>query len=270
VLPITFLSDYGHKDEFVGVCHGVIQRIAPGATVVDLAHGIPPQDVKAAALTLKDALPYLPKGVHLAVVDPGVGTERRAIAARALDGHLFVGPDNGLLWPALEHCGGVDIAVDIAHSPYRLEPVSATFHGRDLFAPVAARLALDTPIEHTGSPIPPESVERLEFPRPKVLRGEIGAPVVAVDRFGNVQLNLYRDQMANARFSIGDPLRLHSGRRSRRATYARTFADAAPGEAVVYEDSNRLIAVAVNGGNAAEALGIAPGGEVKLKPWAGR
>jgi S-adenosyl-L-methionine hydrolase (adenosine-forming) len=269
MLPITFLSDYGHRDEFVGVCHGVIQRIAPGATVIDLTHGLPPRDVRAAALALRNALDFVPKGVHLAVVDPEVGTPRRPLALRTEDGHLFVGPDNGLLWPAIERAGGVDVAVDIAHSPYRLEPVSATFHGRDLFAPVAARLALETPIEHAGSPVAPDDLRRLDLPRPKLLAGEATARVLAVDRFGNLQLNLYRDQLANAGLLPGEDLRVQVGRRGRRAVFGRTFADADAGDTVVFEDSSRSIAVAVNGGSAAEVLQAQPDTEVKLTPWAG-
>src|SRR5919198_2707185 len=168
MLPITFLSDYGYGDEYVGVCHGVIERIAPGATVIDLAHGLPPHDVRAASLALRNALPFVPRGVHLAVVDPKVGTPRRALAVRCHDGHQFVGPDNGLLWPAIERSGGIEVAVDVSQGPYRLEPVSATFHGRDLFAPVAARLALETPIEHVGTPVPAENVTHLELPQAAV------------------------------------------------------------------------------------------------------
>lgn len=267
MLPISFLSDYGHEDEFVGVCHGVIQRIAPGATVIDIGHCVPRHDVKKGAMTLRNALQYMPKGVHMAVVDPEVGTSRRPLALRCLDGHILVGPDNGLLWPAIERCGGVEVATDIAQSPYRLEPVSATFHGRDLFAPVAARLALETAIENTGTPVPLEELTRLDLPRPKIIQGEVTAHVLSVDRFGNVQLNLYLDQMAKAGLRIGEPVRVQAGRRSRRAIYARTFADVEPGGAIVYEDSSRMIAVAVNGGDAAAALGLAPDAEVKLRPW---
>jgi S-adenosylmethionine hydrolase len=267
MLPISFLSDYGHEDEYVGVCHGVIQRIAPGATVIDLAHGLPPRDVRAAALALRNALDYVPKGVHLAVVDPEVGTPRRPLALRCGDGHLFVGPDNGLLWPAIERCGGVEVAVDIAHTPYRLEPVSATFHGRDLFAPVAARLALETPIENAGSPVAPNDIRQLDLPRPNVGSGEVTARVLAIDRFGNLQLNLYRDQLANAGLLPGTDLRVQAGRRGRRAVYGRTFADAVAGETVVFEDSSRSIAVAVNGGSAAEAMQAGADSEIKLRPW---
>jgi S-adenosylmethionine hydrolase len=152
---VTLLTDYGLADEFVGVCHGVIARIAPTATIVDLTHGIPRHDVRAGALVLARALPYLPAGVHVAIVDPEVGAERRAVAIRcAEEDRLLVGPDNGVLAPAAERFGGAVEAVDIARSPHRLEPVSATFHGRDLFAPVAAHLAAGAPLEGAGDPLP--------------------------------------------------------------------------------------------------------------------
>src|SRR3954468_22855087 len=133
---ITFLSDYGHEDEFVGVCHGVMARIAPDARVLDVSHGIERHDVRSGALVLRRALPYMPAGVHLAVVDPEVGGQRRAVAVRcAEEGRMLVGPDTGLLAPAAQRLGGAVEAVDIGRSPHRLEPVAATFHGRDVFAP---------------------------------------------------------------------------------------------------------------------------------------
>jgi S-adenosyl-L-methionine hydrolase (adenosine-forming) len=267
MLPVTFLSDYGYSDEFAGVCHGVIETIAPGARVIDLSHGLPPHDVTAAALALRNALPYVPRGVHLAVVDPEVGTSRRPVAVRCPDGNHFVGPDNGLLWPAIERCGGVEAAVDIAQSPYRLEPVSATFHGRDLFAPVAARLALETPLEHAGSPVPADEIARMELPRPRIGVHEVTACVLAIDRFGNLQLNLRRDHVHHAGFVEGDALRVQLGGRRRRAVFGRTFADAPAGEAVLYEDSSGTIAIALNGESAAEALAAAPGAAVELTPW---
>jgi S-adenosyl-L-methionine hydrolase (adenosine-forming) len=269
MLPITFLSDYGYRDEFVGVCHGVIARIAPGATVIDLTHGLPPQDVRAGSLALRGALPYLPKGVHLAVVDPKVGTTRRPLAVRCRDGQQFVGPDNGLLWPSIEQSGGIDVVIDISDSPCRLEPLSATFHGRDLFAPVAAHLALETPIEDAGNTISPDKVAHLELPRPSVGAREIRATVLAVDRFGNLQLNLSREQMQNASFSPGDLLSVTAGPKRVRAVLGRTFADAPMGEAVLYEDSSQEIALALNGASAAEALAAVPGSEVTLRPWDG-
>jgi S-adenosyl-L-methionine hydrolase (adenosine-forming) len=269
MLAITFLSDYGYRDEYVGVCHGVIERIAPGSTVIDVSHGLPPHDVRAAALALRNALPYLPRGVHLAVVDPQVGTARRPLALRCHDGQHFVGPDNGLLWPAVERSGGVEVAVDIAQSPYRLEPVSATFHGRDIFAPVAARLALETPVEHAGRPVSPEEVARLEIPRAASRLGEIRAQVLAVDRFGNLQLNVDRALMREAGFAQGDALGVEVDGRRRRAVFGRTFADAPLGEAVIFEDSGLAIAFALNGESAADALAAAPDTEVELTPWDG-
>jgi S-adenosyl-L-methionine hydrolase (adenosine-forming) len=268
VLPITFLSDYGYRDEYVGVCHGVIERIAPGARVIDLGHGLPAQDVRAAGLALRNAIPYVPRGVHLAVVDPGVGTERRPLAARCLDGHQFVGPDNGLLWPAMERCGGIEVAVDIAESPFRLEPVSSTFHGRDLFAPVAARLASETPIENVGKPVSPEEIVRLEMPPADVRKGAIRAVVLAIDRFGNLALNTNLAEMREAGFTRGDTMSVAIFPTRRQAKFGRTFADAPVDDAVVYEDSSGAIAIAINGGvGAAAAFAATVGDDVELTPW---
>ena len=152
---ISFLSDYGLDDDFVGICHGVIATICPEARVIDIAHGVRRHDVRAGAVILRDALAYMPAGVHLAIVDPDVGAERRAVALRLDDDRLLVGPDNGLLWPAAELGGGVVEAADIARSRFRLEPLSATFHGRDIFAPVAARLAAGAPLAEAGEPCDP-------------------------------------------------------------------------------------------------------------------
>jgi S-adenosylmethionine hydrolase len=267
MLPLSFLSDYGHGDEFVGVCHGVVQRIAPGAVVIDLTHDVPRHEVRLGALSLQNAIPYLPKGVHIAVVDPGVGSHRRPVALRASDGNLFVGPDNGLLWPAAETCGGVVQAIDIAESSHRLEPVSATFHGRDLFAPVAAHLALGAPFEDAGQALDPGTLERLELPPPELLSdGRIRTRVVAVDSFGNLQLNLRADDMHASGFELGDCVEVLSRRRTGEAVYARTFADVGERQAVIIEDSSGRIAVAVNQGRAAGALGVGADAELLLQP----
>src|SRR3954463_7296952 len=163
--PITFLTDYGLEDDFVGVCHAVMARIAPGVRVVDLTHGIDRHDIRAGALVLRRALPYAQPGVHLAVVDPEVGAQRRAIALRtAEEDRLLVGPDNGLLSLAAQRFGGIAEIVDVARSPHRLEPVSATFHGRDIFAPVAAHLALGAPPMDAGDPIDADEITRLDMP----------------------------------------------------------------------------------------------------------
>ena len=266
MLPLSFLSDYGHGDEFVGVCHGVVQRIAPGAVVIDVTHDIPRHAVRLGALSLQNAVPYLPQGVHIAVVDPGVGGARRPVALRTRDGNLFVGPDNGLLWPAAETCGGVVQAVDVTESRYRLEPVSATFHGRDLFAPVAANLAAGAALEDAGRALDPGTLERLELPAPEVSDGRIRTHVVAVDHFGNLQLNLRADDMRAAGFEPGDCIEVLSRRRTGEAVYARTFADVGERQAVVIEDSSGRVAVAVNQGRAAGALGVGADAELLLQP----
>jgi S-adenosyl-L-methionine hydrolase (adenosine-forming) len=264
-LPISFLSDYGHEDEFVGICHGVIQRIAPGAVVIDVVHGLPRHGVRAGAVVLRNALPFLPEGVVLAIVDPGVGSERRAVAARACDGRLLVGPDNGLLWPALERCGGVDEVVDIGESPYRLEPVSATFQGRDLFAPIAARLALGTSLENVGWNLREQELIRLELPKAQAADGRVDAHVLYVDRFGNAQLDLDRTVLAAAGFEHGDTLLVESDNARQEAVYGRTFADVPDGALVAYEDSYECIALAANRAAAAAKLGLRDGSPVTIR-----
>lgn len=266
MLPISFLSDYGHGDEFVGVCHGVMQTIAPGVVVIDVTHEVPRHEVRIGALALHKAIPFMPRGVHVAVVDPGVGGDRRAVAVRCADGNLLVGPDNGLLWPAAEVCGGIVDAFDIAESPHRLDPVSATFHGRDLFAPVAANLALGAPLEEAGTALDPQSLEVLDLPAPAISEGRVRAYVVAVDRFGNLELNLSAEDMRGAGFEPGACLEVLSRRRTGEATYARTFADVGPGRAVIIEGSSGRIAVAVNQGRAAGALGVGADAELLLQP----
>ena len=264
--PITFLSDYGLADEFVGVVHAVIAHEAPTARVIDLAHGVPRQSVLAGALMLARALPYAPPGVHLAVVDPEVGARRRAVALRtALDDRLLVGPDNGLLLPAADRFGWVTEAVEISTSPWRLEPVSATFHGRDLFAPVAARLAMGEALADAGTPLDPDELVRLELPTPRKGRkkGQLITHAMVVDGFGNVQLDARPPDLETAR--LGHPVTV--GSQGAVARYLRTFADAEPGELLLYEDAAGMLALAVNGGEAARELGdLAPGDEVRLLP----
>src|SRR5438128_470580 len=170
-MVVTLLTDYGLGDEFVGVCHGVIARIVPELRVIDVTHGIDRHDVRHGALALRNALPHLPVGVHVAIVDPQVGTERRAVAVRCDDGRVLVGPDNGLLSLAWDRAGGALEAVDISRSKHRLEPVSATFHGRDVFAPVAAHLAAGEELRDAGDPLAVEELTVLELPQPSVEGG---------------------------------------------------------------------------------------------------
>jgi S-adenosylmethionine hydrolase len=251
-LTITFLSDYGLQDEFVGVCHGVVAGIAPDARVIDLTHGVPRHDVWAGALALRRALPFTPPGVHIAVVDPGVGGPRRGIALRAGD-RLLVGPDNGLLAPAAEDAGGVVEAVDLAASPWLRHPVSATFHGRDVFAPVAARLAMGVPLADAGEAIDPATVRTLDLPVPRRDGVALVAHALAFDAYGNVFLDVHGEELPN-NVTVG-------GRPAVRAT---TFADVPVGGLLLYEDSSGTLALAINQGSARDELGLDTGDEVRL------
>jgi S-adenosyl-L-methionine hydrolase (adenosine-forming) len=257
---ISFVSDYGLADGFAGICHGVIATICPQARVIDVSHGVPRHDVLAGALILRSALRYLPAGVHLAVVDPDVGAERRAVALRAADGRMLVGPDNGLLWLAAQDAGGIVEAVDISSSPWRLEPVSATFHGRDIFSPVAAHLAAGEPLANAGAPCDPAELVSLEMSQGQFEHGVLVSHVVYVDRFGNVQLDVGHDQISKAGLKLGGAALIGE----LEARYVRTFAEVARGDLLLYEDSMQMLALAVSHGNAAERLGVAAGDELRI------
>jgi len=275
---VSLLTDYGRDDEFVGVCHGVILGIAREARIVDLSHEVPRHDVRRGAIVLRNALPYVAADVHVAIVDPQVGSERRALAVRCEDGTLLVGPDNGVLSLAWDRCGGVDLAVDVTRSPYRLEPVSATFHGRDLFAPVAAHLAAGAEIAEAGEPVDPATLDRIALPHPLFEDdGTIVAHVVTIDAYGNVALDLTHEQLAGTGLMLGvtaevevdssqggAAVKLGGGRLA--APFVHTFADVGPHEAILYEDASRAVAIAINRGDAAAELGLRPDDEVRLRP----
>jgi S-adenosylmethionine hydrolase len=263
---VSLLTDYGRDDDFVGVCHGVIRGIHPDAQIVDITHGIRRYAVRQGALVLRNTLPYMPIGVHVAVVDPQVGSERRAIALQTGDGRFLVGPDNGLLSLAWERCGGVRLAVDLMRSPHRLEPVSATFHGRDIFAPVAARLATGAQLVGAGNPLDPAVLATVELPVARLDGGAVTAHALVVDRFGNVGLNVHHDGLAGTGMTLGGTVEIEVAGERYLATYAQTFADVKPGELIVYEDAYRTLAVAINRGDAAGTLGLHPDAEVRLRP----
>ena len=241
----------------------MIKRIAPDVDVIDVTHGIPPHDVVRGALVLADALPYMPAGVHVAVVDPGVGSERRGLVLVGGE-RVFVGPDNGLLVPAAEALGGIDEALEIADSDYLLHPVSRTFHGRDVFSPVAAHLALGVAPRELGGPVPVGELERIVLPRAEVADGEVRATVVATDRFGNVQLALTAAGLGPSGLAAAVPVWVDVDGRRARALVGRTFSDVPAGELVLYEDAAGRMALAVNGASAAASLAVRPGAELAL------
>jgi len=257
---ITFLTDFGLQDDFVGTCHGVMKGIAPEAEIIDITHGIPPQGVLQGALTLANSLRFMPAGVHLAVVDPGVGGSRRALALRDKSGRIHVGPDNGLLLPAADRFGGIDVAHELANPKYALESVSRTFHGRDLFSPAAAHLALGVELAELGPPIAADALARLDLPEPQVGTSRIHSTVLAIDRFGNVN----RTHSDAVGIAPGTRVELQVGPERYYAVAARTFADARPGDLILYEDSYRNLSIAINGGSAASMFGIKPGQDVRI------
>jgi S-adenosylmethionine hydrolase len=262
---VTFLSDYGLGDDFVGVCHGVIARIAPQVRVIDVTHGIARHDIRTGALVLRRALAFMPAGVHLAVVDPEVGGHRRAVALRCADEErLLVGPDNGLLMPAAEAFGGVVEAVEVGRSPLRLQPVSASFHGRDVFAPVAAHLAAGAALAEAGEPLEPAELVALDLPRAQLTDGGLLAHALQADRYGNVVLDVEHAQLAGSGLRLGRAATVNG----RPARYATTFADVPAGGLLLYEDGYRMLSLAVNRGSALAELGLGIDDEVLIAPAA--
>jgi S-adenosylmethionine hydrolase len=248
----------------VGTLHGVIKRIAPEAEAIDITHGIERQHILQGALVLANTLPYMPEGIHLAVVDPGVGGPRKPLALRGGDGRLYVGPDNGVLLVACDRLGGVEEAVELSEPAYRLEPVARTFHGRDIFAPAAAHLAAGVALGDLGPAVPPAELVRLEIPVAHVGSRRIRATVLYVDRFGNVQLNVGKEQLGEVGIEPGVRIEVEVGFERYYAVAALTFAEVRAGDIVLYEDAYWNIALAINQGNAAAMFGVSVGQELRL------
>jgi S-adenosylmethionine hydrolase len=244
----------------------VIKRIAPDVEVIDITHGIPRQRVLQGALVLASTVPYMPVGVHVAIVDPGVGSERKPVALRGSDERLYVGPDNGLLLVAADRLGGVTEAVEIAEAAYMLDRISHTFHGRDIFSPAAAHLASGVELGKLGPALDPAALHRLEVPEPLVGEARIRATVLYVDRYGNVQLNLTADHLTRVGIVPGSRVEVEVGFERYFASAARTFADAPTGDIVLYEDAYANIALAINHGDAARMFSVRVGDELRLAP----
>ncbi|HEY3869287.1 MAG TPA: SAM-dependent chlorinase/fluorinase [Actinocrinis sp.] len=261
---IGFLSDYGLSDGFVGICHGVIGTLAPTARVIDLCHDVPAGDLRRGAALLAQAAPYLPPGVLLAVVDPGVGTRRRAVVLKAGPSYL-VGPDNGLLVPAAKALGGAEEAYQITATQLMLKPVSATFHGRDVFAPMAARLVGGLDPARVGPALATDDLVQLSEPVARLTAHRLEGEVLTVDRFGNVQTSLPAGLLMQAGLDEGTDLRMACRTGDFQLPYRRTFGDAEPGKAVGFIDSAGLFAVALNGKSAAAGFGLQPGDPVAVR-----
>ena len=261
--PVTFLSDYGYEDEYVGVCHALIAQRAPESRIFDVTHGIERHDVRSGALILRRSLPYFPAGVHLAVVDPQVGGERRGVAVRTADqDRVFVAPDNGLISLAAQRFGGIVEAVDIAGTPQRLEPTAATFHGRDIFAPVAGHIAAGGHLSECGTPIDPGELVVLEMPLARAEADQLIAHALTIDTFGNVTLDVEHEELAAFGLRLGQLLSVNGSD----VPYVSSYIDVPVGSLLVYEDAYRSLAVAVNRGSAAEMLGLSIDDEVRITP----
>jgi S-adenosylmethionine hydrolase len=260
---LTFLTDYGVEDGFVAACHGVAARISPKLRFIDITHLVPPGDVRRGAAVLAQTLPYMPPAVHVAVVDPGVGTARRGVAV-ATGECILVGPDNGLLSWAVAAQGGATSAHQLTNGELWLHPVSPTFHGRDIFTPVAAHLAAGAELDSVGTEIDVADLVTLPAPTSRVHDGEAEGEVMSVDRFGNVQLSIAASDADHLGIGFGSPLVVRCGRRQLTVPYLETFAAVAPGEIVAFTDSAGLISLAVNAGDAAQQLGLPPGAHVRL------
>lgn len=262
---ITFLSDFGLADDFVGTCHGVIKKITPEVEIIDITHGVRRHDIMQGAVILCNTIPYLPESIILAVVDPGVGGHRKPVAIRTGNGALMVGPDNGLLSLAANALGGPEAAVELACSIYSLPEVCKTFEGRDLFAPVAAHLARGVPLDKLGGAVPVEELESFELPQPFFEGKTVTAAVIYTDRFGNVQLNLSRRELEQTGAAIGGMLEVHHGEEKWKVPFVHSFADVEPENLLVFEDSYRKISFAVNQGNAAQVFQISPGNQMAFR-----
>jgi S-adenosyl-L-methionine hydrolase (adenosine-forming) len=260
---LTFLTDFGLEDGFVAACHGVAARIAPATRVIDITHLVPPGDVRRGAAVLAQTVPAMPPAVHVAVVDPGVGTARRAIAVEAKGG-ILVGPDNGLLSWAITALGGGMRAVLLTNDALWNHPVAPTFHGRDIFMPVASQLVTGTSLTDAGIEVDLGDLVMLATPTNRMLDGEAEGEVLSVDRFGNVQLSIPSVAAANLGISIGSSLIIRCNRRELTAPYLETFGSAVPGKLIAFTDSAGLISLAVTSGNAAERLSLPPGARVRI------
>jgi S-adenosylmethionine hydrolase len=261
--PVVFVSDLGLRDEFVGVCHLVIARLAPDVRVVDLSHGVPPHDIQAGALMLANGLAYAGiEAIGLGIVDPGVGAARKAIAVATAAGPRLVGPDNGLLSFAWRVLGGVTQAVQVDAGRVNPRRVSAVFHGRDVFAPAAAMLAAGTPLERLGLPVEPSSLTALELDDAEAEPGRVKGVVIDVDRFGNVRLNVRPADLERARIHVGATVDVATTAITIRARRVVAYSDVTAGEYGMLVDAWDWVAVIRYEASAAAAMDVTRGDPV--------
>ena len=261
---VTFLSDYGHDDVFVGVCKGVIAGLAPHVRILDICHLVAPQDVEQGATALATAIPFMPVGVHLALVDPMQDKAARGIAVATTDGSVLIGPDNGLLSFAWIARGGVAGAVEITNEQLFRDTVHKTFRGRDVFAPVTAHLANGRPLEEVGPAIETSSLKTLAVREAVVDDDHVHAEIRTVDHFGNVSLNIARSDLEAAGIALGDTVELRCNGRTMSVPFTLTYGDVSTGRLTLCEDSFRAVQLAVNAGHASRRLRVSRGDPVVI------
>jgi S-adenosylmethionine hydrolase len=263
---ISFMSDYGHADEFVGVVHSVIHQLCPGVRVIDITHDVAPYDVRAGGLTLARSVQYLAPGVVVAVVDPGVGSTRRPVAVEVGDGaSVLVGPDNGVLAPAVAMVGGATRAVWLNNREHHLDAPGPLFDGRDVFAPVAARLCAGVPFDDLGDLIEPAGLFPGVFPISEVTDEGLSAEVLWVDRYGNAQLNVDPSELD----PLGEVFEVRVDGRARSARRVHHFSEVGTGAVGLVIDSYGFIALVGDRASAAAELGLEPGSQLVLVPLDG-
>jgi S-adenosylmethionine hydrolase len=265
---VSLLTDFGSRDPSAGIMRAVVLGVSPEAVVVDISHDVEPFRVRDGALLLWCAVPYLPQGAHVAVVDPGVGTERRGVAIEVARGDFLVGPDNGILIPAATRLGGIVRVHSLEAAQYRLPVISSSFHGRDVFAPAAAHLATGVPLEFLGPGLDPRSLRLLDWPEPEVFPGVLRTSVIYLDSFGNVKLSALTGHLTSALGAIRAGERLHlrvsdpHGSSDLGVSWVDTFGRVGPGQPLLFEDSYGRLGLAVNQGSAARTLGVREDAEV--------
>jgi len=271
---IGFLTDFG-LDGAAAICRGVMVGIARDAQIIDISHSVAKFAIRDGAYVLATAVPWLPVGVHVGVVDPGVGTERRPIALLTARGDVLVGPDNGLLLPAARRLGGVAEARVVENPAWMLPVTSSTFHGRDIFAPVAAHVAIGGAFEEVGAAVDPAALVELAATSPTVTEGRLATEVIYVDSFGNLRLAGTRADLVKALGQVEPGTMLEIGivdggeppdaTRTVHVRWSRTFGETRAGDLLAYEDSAGAVAIAESTGNAAERLGLARGARLGIR-----
>lgn len=261
-LIISFLSDYGYEDGWIASCKGVILTIAPKARFLDISHGISSFNVRKGALVLASTLPYLPKGIHVAIIDPGVGTARRGIIMQVKRGDFLVGPDNGIFGPVIERLGGAKEGVEITNKKYMSKEICATFHGRDIFSPVAAHLFLGVKMGEFGQKIKPREMQQSPWKKPKIANDQVIGEIIDIDKFGTLRSNISPEIIEKIGLEKTNQILSEWSNNTFDAPFVDTFGEVEEGKKLLLVDSTGLLSLAINCGNAAEELNCDMGDRV--------